>query len=553
MIISLEIQNYAIIEKLHVALDKGLNIITGETGAGKSILLGALGLIMGKRADTKVLYHQDRKCIVEASFNIKSYDLKGFFEANNLDYDVELIIRREISPVGKSRAFVNDTPVTLAILQELTKSLVDMHQQFDTLDIHSSKWQMEVLDSLAGNAKLLSAYQLEFKEYKVAEKRLKTLEKEAANALKELDYITFQFTELDEASLEFDEQESKEQLLNRLAGTEDIQRIANSAYFAIDESEQSIINQLQIISQDLDNIKELDPKLSESYDRVLSSLEELRDIAAVLQDVNESVEHDPNLAHETKERLDMIYRLQKKHQVVSIEELLTIQSDLHTRINSQQKMDGEINEIASKMHKLETNLKVTAKKLSTNRKKIAKSFAKDIEMLLATLSMEHAKIDARLTDSDQLTPNGMDKIDYYFSANKGGTLGALKNVASGGEISRLTLVIKSLVASSMALPTLIFDEIDTGVSGEVANRMAEIISKLAKKHQVMSITHSPQIAAKAQHHYFVYKHETETRTITNIKLLSANDRIVEIAKMLSGNPPSDAAVANAKELIGKKI
>ncbi|MBT3544569.1 MAG: DNA repair protein RecN [Saprospiraceae bacterium] len=553
MIISLEIQNYAIIEKLHVALDKGLNIITGETGAGKSILLGALGLIMGKRADTKVLYHQDRKCIVEARFNIKSYDLKGFFEANNLDYDIELIIRREISPVGKSRAFVNDTPVTLAILQELTKSLVDMHQQFDTLDIHSSKWQMEVLDSLAGNTKLLSAYQLEFKEYKVAEKRLKTLEKEAANALKELDYITFQFTELDEASLEFDEQESKEQLLNRLAGTEDIQRVANSAYFAIDESEQSIINQLQIISQDLDNIKELDPKLSESYDRVLSSLEELRDIAAVLQDVNENVEHDPNLAQETQERLDIIYRLQKKHQVVSIEELLTIQTDLHTRINSQQKMDGEINEIASKMHKLETSLKATAKKLSTSRKKIAKSFAKDIEVLLATLSMEHAKIDARLTDSDQLTPSGLDKVDYYFSANKGGTLGALKNVASGGEISRLTLVIKSLVASSMALPTLIFDEIDSGVSGEVANRMAEIISKLAKKHQVMSITHSPQIAAKAQHHYFVYKHETETRTITNIKLLSADDRIVEIAKMLSGNPPSDAAVANARELIGKKI
>ena len=553
MIISLEIQNYAIIEKLHVALDKGLNIITGETGAGKSILLGALGLIMGKRADTKVLYHQDRKCTVEARFNIKSYDLKGFFEANNLDYDIELIIRREISPVGKSRAFVNDTPVTLAILQELTKSLVDMHQQFDTLDTHSSKWQMEVLDSLAGNTKLLSAYQLEFKEYKVAEKRLKTLEKEAANALKELDYITFQFTELDEASLKFDEQESKEQLLNRLAGTEDIQRVANSAYFAIDESEQSIINQLQIISQDLDNIKELDPKLSESYDRVLSSLEELRDIAAVLQDVNENVEHDPNLAQETQERLDMIYRLQKKHQVVSIEELLTIQTDLHTRINSQQKMDGEINEIASKMHKLETSLKATAKKLSTSRKKIAKSFAKDIEVLLATLSMEHAKIDARLTDSDQLTPSGLDKVDYYFSANKGGTLGALKNVASGGEISRLTLVIKSLVASSMALPTLIFDEIDSGVSGEVANRMAEIISKLAKKHQVMSITHSPQIAAKAQHHYFVYKHETETRTITNIKLLSADDRIVEIAKMLSGNPPSDAAVANAKELIVKKI
>ncbi len=551
MIISLQIQNYAIIEELHVDLDKGLNIITGETGAGKSILLGALGLIMGKRADKKVLYHQDRKCIVEARFNVESYDLKGFFEIHDLDYESELIIRREISPAGKSRAFVNDTPVTLAILQELTKSLVDMHQQFDTLDIHSSKWQMEVLDSLAGNAKLLTAYQTEFKEYKAAEKRLKTLEQEAANELKELDYITFQFTELDEASLEHDEQQSKEQLLNRLSGTEDIQKVASSAHFTIDESEQSIVNQLQSISQDLDHIKELDPKLSESYDRVLSSLEELRDIAAVLQEVNESVEHDPNLAQETQDRLDLIYRLQKKHQVVSIEELLTIQTDLHTKISSQQKMDGEINEIASKMHKLEKSLKATAKKLSTKRKKTAKSFAKNVEESLATLSMEHAKIDARLTEAEQLTPTGLDKIEYFFSANKGGSLGALKNVASGGEISRLTLVIKSLVASSMALPTLIFDEIDTGVSGEVANRMAEIISKLAEKHQVMSITHSPQIAAKANHHYFVYKQETDKRTITNIKLLTAKDRIVEIAKMLSGNPPSKAAVANAKELIGK--
>lgn len=551
MIISLEIQNYAIIEELHVDLDKGLNIITGETGAGKSILLGALGLIMGKRADTKVLYHQDRKCIVEAKFDVSGYDLKGYFTTNDLDYDTELIIRREISPAGKSRAFVNDTPVTLSILQELTKSLVDMHQQFDTLDIHSAKWQMEVLDSLAGNGKLLESYQTEYKEYKSAEKRLKSLEEAAANALKELDYISFQFTELDEASLEHDEQEAKELLLNRLSGTEDIQRVASSAHFAIDESEQSIVDQLQSISQDLDHVKELDPKLSESYDRILSSIEELRDVAAVLQDVNEGVEHDPNLAQETQERLDLIYRLQKKHQVLSIEELLNIHTDLHTKISSQEKMDGEINEIASKLHKLEKSLTETAKKLSVSRKKVAKSFAKNVEASLSTLSMEHAKIEARLIETDHLTSTGLDKVDYYFSANKGGTLGALKNVASGGEISRLTLVIKSLVASSMALPTLIFDEIDTGVSGEVANRMAEIISKLAEKHQVMSITHSPQIAAKANHHYFVYKQETDTRTITNIKLLSNDDRVIELAKMLSGDPPSDAAVANAKELIGK--
>lgn len=549
MIISLEIQNYAIIEELHVNLDKGLNIITGETGAGKSILLGALGLIMGKRADTKVLYHQDRKCIVEARFNIETYNLQNYFEANDLDYENELIVRREISPTGKSRAFVNDSPVKLALLQELTKSLVDMHQQFDTLDIHSSKWQMEVIDSLAGNGKLLESYQKEYKEYKIAERRLKALDLDAANALKELDYITFQFTELDDASLEHDEQENKEQLLNKLSGTEDIQRVASSAHFAIDESEQSIVNQLQTIAQDLDHIKELDPKLSESYERVLSSLEELRDLAAVLQDINESVEHDPNLAQETQERLDLIYRLQKKHQVLTIEELLVIQTELHNKISTQQKMDGEIDETRSQMEKLEKSLRTSAQKLSKSRKKIAKSFSKDVEKSLATLSMEHAKIEARITPLEQLTPTGLDKIDYYFSANKGGTLGELKHVASGGEISRLTLVIKSLVASSMALPTLIFDEIDTGVSGEVANRMAEIISSLAEKHQVMSITHSPQIAGKANHHYFVYKHETDTRTITNIKLLSDKDRIVEIAKMLSGNPPSKAAIANAKELI----
>lgn len=551
MIISLEIQNYAIIEELHVRLDKGLNIITGETGAGKSILLGALGLIMGKRADKKVLYHQDRKCIVEARFDLSNYTLQTFFETNDLDYEEELIIRREIAPNGKSRAFVNDTPVTLAILQDLTKSLVDMHQQFDTLDIHSPKWQMEVLDSLAGNDQLLNEYQEEYKTYSSAQKQLKELEEAAANAIKELDYITFQFNELDEASLEHDEQESKEQLLNRLSGTEDIQRVTSSAHFVIDESEQSIINQLQSISNELDNIKDLDPKLNGSYDRILSSIEELRDLAAVLQDVNDGVEHDPNLAQETQERLDLIYRLQKKHQVSSIEELLEIQSNLYSKISSQQKMDGKISEISSHIEKLEKSLKAKAKKLSTNRKKIAKSFAKNVEASLTTLSMEHAKIEARIEDAERLTSTGLDVVEYYFSANKGGKLGTLKNVASGGEISRLTLVIKSLVASSMALPTLIFDEIDTGVSGEVANRMAEIIGKLSREHQVMSITHSPQIAAKANHHYFVYKQETDTRTITNIKLLSEEDRIIEIAKMLSGNPPSNAAIENAKGLIGK--
>lgn len=552
MIISLQIQNYAIIEELQIDLHNGLNIITGETGAGKSILLGALGLIMGKRADTKVLYHQDRKCIVEATFDINEYQLQGFFDDYELDYDQELIIRREISPAGKSRAFINDTPVTLNILQMLSHSLIDMHQQFDTLDIHSNKWQMEVVDSIGGNISALQDYQAEYSKYKSAQKKRDSLEAAAAAATKELDYITFQFNELDEAGLEHDEQELKENLLQRLTSTEDIQRVTNAGHYMIEAADQSITEKLQSLAKDLDDVKSLDPQLAEVYDRLYSTLEELKDIASVLQHVQENAEHDPNLAQETQERLDSIYRLQKKHQVSTIEELLIIQSDLHKKISNQQQMGDEINAITLQIEKLRKSLTQKADKISQQRKKTAVTLKTEIEKALSTLSMEHAQIELQLSPSEKLTPTGKDKIDYLFSANKGGQLASLKSVASGGEISRLTLVIKSLVASSMALPTLIFDEIDTGVSGEVANRMAEIISQLSKKHQVMSITHSPQIAAKANHHYFVYKHETETRTITNIKLLSADDKIVELAKMLSGDPPSKAALANARDLVGNQ-
>lgn len=496
-----------------------------------------------------MLYHDDRKCIVEAQFDIKAYALKDFFDTHDLDYEAILIIRREISPTGKSRAFVNDTPVTIQLLQELTKYLVDMHQQFDMLDIHSTRWQLEVIDSLAGNYDLLTRYQSEYKAYTLANKQLGKLRNAAAAALKELDFITFQHDELAAADLEEDEQTTKEQLLQRLSSSEDITRITSGVYYMLDESEQSIINQLQTLSYEVEQVKELDPQLVDIYDRLLSSIEELRDVADSASDVKDSVEYDPKLASEIQDRLDTIYRLQKKHQVDTIEELLKIQLDLQSKLSNQQEMDGEIAALEKAIDKHKQSLRKLANQLSSSRKKIAPVFEKDVVEALGTLSMEHARLQVLISDADKLTPTGSDTLEYLFSANKGGTLGSIKQVASGGEISRLTLVIKSLVASSMALPTLIFDEIDTGVSGEVANRMAEIIHQLSQQHQVLSITHSPQIAAKANHHYYVYKHETQTRTITNIKLLSSDDRIVEIAKMLSGDPPSDAAVANAKELM----
>lgn len=549
MLKSLDISNYAIIEALHVDLHKGLNIITGETGAGKSILLGALGLIMGKRADKKVLYHQDQKCIVEACFSLDGEELKPFFEQNDLDFEPELIIRREIATSGKSRAFVNDTPTTLAILQQLSDKLIDMHQQFDTLDIHSASWQMEVLDCLAGNEKLLNKYQAQFKHYKKAIAQLQKLKDEAATAKRELDFVTFQYNELDEAQLELDEVEVKEQLLNKLNSAEDIQRITQQAYYNIEESEQSIVEQLVAIQREISEIQGLDPKLEETHIRIDQTIEELRDISQTIQQVSDSTEHDPQLAEETSQRLDLIYRLQQKHQVNSNEELIKIFDDLGEKINSYQAIDQDINKLEVEISKSLKELDSQADKIGKARKKVTGKLSKNVESSLSTLSMEHAQLKIELTETEELNILGKDKVSYLFSANKGGKLGLIKDVASGGEISRLTLVIKSLIADKMKMPTIIFDEIDTGVSGEVANRMADIINELSAQHQVLSITHSPQIAAKADHHYFVHKQETETRTITGIKLLDKSQRIEEIAKMLSGDPPSKAALANAKDLM----
>jgi len=549
MLKRLEIQNYAIIESLELDLTKGLTIVTGETGAGKSILLGALGLIMGKRADTKVLYEAEKKCVVEAVFDISEYNLEALFEEEEIDYEAETIIRRVISPNGKSRAFINDEPANLNVLKALTDNLVDLHQQFDTLDLHSVSFQTKTIDALAGTIELVDAYQIEYAEYKKAKRRLEELEEKHRNSNQEMDFLNFQMKEFNDAELMDGEQEEKEKQLVKLTNAEDIQKIGQLINHALDESEPSVIDTIQTLLNELANVTDSDELLQQLYDRLSAIQEELRDIAREGGNIAEDTEYDEELIEEINSRLNLIYRLQKKHNVNTLEELLNIQDNISNQLASFGDLTGDIEKLKNAIQKLEESLVKKAGAISKKRSKIAPSFEKRIHDMLVPLSMENAFIKVSIEPMENPGPSGMDNISFLFAPNKGSDFKPLKDIASGGEISRLTLCIKSLVADAMTLPTLIFDEIDTGVSGEVASRMGEILAKLANNHQVISITHSPQIAGKADKHYFVHKNDKSDRTVTAVKELDKEGRVTEIAKMLSGNPPSAAAIENAKELI----
>jgi len=549
MLKRLEIQNYAIIESLELDLTKGLTIITGETGAGKSILLGALGLIMGKRADTKVLYEAEKKCVVEAVFDISDYNLQPFFASTELDFESETIIRRVISPNGKSRAFINDEPTTLNVLKALTDNLIDLHQQFDTLDLHSVSFQTKTIDALAGNIDRVEGYREEYSEYTKAKRALDKLEEKHRSSNQEMDFLNFQMKEFNDAELMEGEQEEKEKQLSKLTNAEDIQKIGNLLLHTLDDGEQSVIETLQTLLNELSSVMDSDEALSQLYDRLANAQEELRDIAKEGGNIADDTEYDEALIEEINTRLSLIYRLQKKHNVNTLEELLEIQEGIATQLASFGDITQDIEDLKQKIQKLEESLSDKASKISAKRKTIAPKFEKDIHDLLVPLSMENAHIKVAIEPLDSPGPSGMDAISFLFSPNKGSDFKPLKDIASGGEISRLTLCIKSLVADAMTLPTLIFDEIDTGVSGEVAARMGEILSSLANQHQVLSITHSPQIAGKADKHYFVHKNDKAERTVTAVKELDTEGRIQELAKMLSGNPPSTAAIENAKELM----
>ena len=549
MLKRLEIQNYAIIESLELDLTNGLTIVTGETGAGKSILLGALGLIMGKRADTKVLYEAEKKCVVEAVFDIADYNLKSIFVEEGIDYEEETIIRRVISPNGKSRAFINDEPANLSVLKALTDNLVDLHQQFDTLDLHSVSFQTKTIDALAGTIEKVEIYRAEYAAYTKARRKLEVLEEKHRNSTQEMDFLNFQMKEFNDAELMDGEQEEKEKQLTKLTNAEDIQKIGRLLNHTLEENEPSVIDTIQSLLNELSNVMDSDEALGQLYERLTATQEEFRDIAKEGGNIADDTEYDEGLIEEINTRLNLIYRLQKKHNVNTLEELIAVQDGISNQLSSFGDISEDIEALKNKLIKLEASLVKQAELISTKRKKIAPSFEKSVHNLLVPLSMENAFIKVSIEPLDKPGPSGMDSISFLFAPNKGSDFKPLKDIASGGESSRLTLCIKSLVADAMTLPTLIFDEIDTGVSGEVATRMGEILASLAKKHQVLSITHSPQIAGKADKHYFVHKNDKENRTVTAVKELDKDERIVEIAKMLSGNPPSNAAIENAKELI----
>jgi DNA repair protein RecN (Recombination protein N) len=550
MINSLYIKNYAIIDKLNIQFADGLTIITGETGAGKSILLGALGLIMGKRADTKVLYHTDEKCIIEATFDVHRYALKPFFDEHELDYDDELVVRREITPSGKSRAFVNDTPVNLKILQQLSGSLVDLHQQFDTLDIHNVSFQLRMLDALAGNTKRLAQYQKIYASYARDRRQLAQLIERNQNATKEMEFLQFQLAEFNEAELMAGEQEQLEAELQRLTNAEDIKRTTAGAFQALSEAEQSVIGQLEEIGLSMHQVSKVDAQVQALADRLNSTIVELQDLCNELEAVAEDTEYDEERIQEIQQRLDLIYRLQNKHAVQTVDDLLAIQHDLEEQLSAFTDLGDGIARLEASIAAQEEQLRELALELREKRKSVVPTFEERIHALLGQLSMEHAHLKIEFSEMEALSPTGLDEVNYLFAANKGGRLQLIKDVASGGEISRLTLVTKSLVASAIPLPTLIFDEIDTGISGDVALKMGQILRQLSDGHQVVSITHSPQVASKADRHYFVYKKIKEERTVTNVRILDARERVEAIAVMLSQNPPSASAIENAKELLG---
>ena len=549
MIRSLFIQNYAIIDELSIHFSDGLTIITGETGAGKSILLGALGLIMGKRADTKALYKLDKKCLVEGYFDVRSYDLHHFFETNDLDYEEEVILRREILPSGKSRAFINDTPVTLNLMQDLSQALVDLHQQFDSLDIHNVSFQLRMLDALAGNKPLLHQYQELYRTYQLDRRALEALIHQDRNASKESDFIQFQLQELQDVSLQTGEQETLEAELSRLTNAEEIQRTLGAVYNYLSEDEQSVLGQLQQMVISVGSIRKYGQSIEELYQRFQGLLYELQDLSDEFERQAEGTELDPERILEVQQRLDILYRLQNKHQVQTVEELLKIQEDLEARLQTFDDISGAIKRLQEKTAEAEHHLQKLASQLTERRNAVIPGFESQVQDMLANLAMEHARLKVEVAALDHPGPTGMDEVNYLFAANKGGRMQAIKDVASGGELSRLTLVTKSLVASAIPLPTLIFDEIDTGISGDVALKMGRILRSLSNQHQVVVITHSPQVASKADVHYFVYKQIQEDRTVAGVRLLSEEERVTSIATMLSQSPPSESAIRNARELL----
>ncbi len=549
MLQKLSIRNYALIDTLEIDFNKGLNIITGETGAGKSIILGALSLILGQRAESKYFFNQDKKCVIEGSFLLADELLKPLFENNDLDFQKETLLRREIAIDGKSRAFINDTPVNLSTLKSVGEQLIAIHSQHATQEISNADFQLLILDALANHQPLLKNYKQEYKQLKLAEQALKDLQLKTNEAKNKQDYEQFLFTELEQAALKEGEQEDLEQELEKLTHAESIKRSLLAGANLISESETAAINLVKEASSQLNLVEKFDPAIAELNERLKSSLIELKDIASEISTIEESTEHNSQRLETIQERLDLFYTLQQKHRVGSNAELLTIREQLSENLNAILNSDEQLSQLQKEINTLTESLFKQATQLDGNRKKAVTIAEKEVGSALKQMSMPNASISFNLAQQPQLNVNGFNEVQLLFTANAGQQSAPVGKVASGGELSRLMLAVKALLAKHTSLPTLIFDEIDTGISGETALRVGEVIDSLAMDMQILAITHLPQIAAKGNAHYFVYKHEKADKTTTGIKKLETKERVNAIAEMLSGKNPGTSAIQNAKELL----
>jgi DNA repair protein RecN (Recombination protein N) len=549
MLQSIYIQNYALINELEIDFNKGLNIITGETGAGKSILLGALSLILGQRADTSVLKDKSKKCFVEAQFYIQKYNLKYFFSDNDIDYDDLTTIRREITNNGKSRAFINDTPVNLSVLKNLSDSLIDIHSQHENLLLGDDHFQLGLVDSFANHSGLLDNYKTKLEVCNALKSEYNNILNNADKAKSDLDYLQFQFTQLEEIKLIEGEQDDLELELEQLNHAEEIKTNLSSSANLFNAEEISIISNLKQVKNSIELIAKYIKEGDELNERINSSYIELQDINSEIEQINERIEHDPERLEFVTERLNNIYSLQQKHKVSSVKDLIDLKNELERKIDIINSFDFETGKIKKQLEESTDELIQIANQISVNRKKVIPNIEYKVIETLQLLGIPNAAFKVVQEKVDEFLATGTELIKFLFSANKNVALEELSKVASGGEMSRLMLSIKSLFVETTTLPTIIFDEIDTGTSGEIADKMGTIIKNISTNIQVVNITHLPQIASKGDYHYLVYKKDNQDTTNTYIKLLNQEERINEIAKMLSGEALSDAAIQNAKVLL----
>ena len=549
MITSLSIKNYALIEKLTIDFSKGFSIITGETGAGKSIILGAIGLVLGKRADLTSLKNKEEKCVIEAHFEISKYNLKGFFEANDLDYEDETIIRREILPSGKSRAFINDSPVNLQELQDLSLFLIDIHSQQQTQELSDEGVQFKIIDAIANNAETIQLYQDLLKAYKSDRSKLNALLKKQSDSGKEQEYNTFLLNELVSAKLKSGEQEELEADFEKLNNVEIIKESIDKSLAIANEEQFGVFHNLNEIKASLQKIALFSPEYQSIFERVTSLAIEFDDVSKELQNSSEKLLNDPAQLELVSQKIQLIYNLQRKHQVTTVDELIEIQNNLGNTLLELDNIEEEIAILSKSIEQKASELDAFSATIHQNRTNAIPVLSQKLISILETLGMPNVRFNMELLPSETYFQNGKDELQFLFSANKGTDFGLLKKVASGGEMSRIMLAVKAILAQYSKLPTLIFDEIDTGVSGEIAIRMGEIMKEMSATMQIFAITHLPQIAAKGDSHFKVSKSTIDDDTQSELKLLSQDERVIEIAQMLSGAVVSDSALNHAKALL----